>query len=84
MFLNTRAYSLVRTDLVKLKQNDREDPRLRDLSLWKVQSRTCRFVHSVSCEVDFYSHLRREFRTEQTEKAILIKKQVVPETALAW
>jgi hypothetical protein len=40
---------------------DREDPKLRDLSIWKVQNRSCRFEHSVSCEVDFYSHLRRKF-----------------------
>ena len=47
---------------------DRQDPKLRDLSNWSVKNCTSQFVHSASCEVDFYSYLRRELRTEQTEQ----------------
>ena len=56
---------------------DRQDPKLRELSNWTVKNYTSQFVHSASCEVDFNSHLRREFRTEQTEKAILIKNRLI-------
>ena len=47
---------------------DRQDPKLRELSNWTVKNCTSQFLHSASCEVDFYSYLRRELRTEQTEQ----------------
>jgi hypothetical protein len=39
---------------------------------------------SQSCEVDSYKHLRRDFRAEQTEKALLAQKPVVEETLAEW
>ena len=92
-YCKARAKFLLKSEFVKRKVTprpngfpkvnsyiDREDSKLRDLSNWTVKNLTCQFVHSARCEVDFYGHLRLEFRTDQTEKAILIKKQVVPET----
>ena len=63
---------------------DRENPKLLDVKNWRVIVDISAHRHSVACEVDFYKHLRREFRVEQTEKGIVVNKQVVPETFAEW
>ena len=39
---------------------------------------------SLSCAVDSHKYLRRDFRAEQTEKAILAQKVVIEETLAEW
>ena len=63
---------------------DRENPKLFDIKNWRVIVDISPHRHSVGCEVDFYKHLRREFRVEQTEKGIVVNKQVVTETFDEW
>ena len=56
---------------------DRQEPKLLDVKNWKVIADICSQKHSIACEVDFFKHLRREFRVEQGEKGLLVNKQVV-------
>ena len=55
---------------------DRQEPKLLDVKNWKVIADICSQKHSIACEVDFFKHLRREFRVEQGEKGLLVNKQV--------
>ena len=63
---------------------DRQEPKLLDVKNWKVIADICSQKHSIACEVDFFKHLRREFRVEQGEKGLLVNKQVVSETLAEW
>ena len=70
--------------VARAKKWCRQEPKLLDVKNWKVIADICSQKHSIACEVDFFKHLRREFRVEQGEKGLLVNKQVVSETLAEW